>query len=166
MKITMDYDKSVNFGLYKSFAIAKLEMKNISISQLNAERITNAIKDEMKKKGFREDPENPDITVNPITILKDEKTVTAYTDYYGYGGYYRPYGWGGGMGTGTTTYNVQNYINGSLIIEVIDAKSQKLIWEGIGNKQVDGPLKNPDVQIPAAVAKIMAGFPPGVAKAK
>ena len=59
-----------------------------------------------------------------------------------------------------TTYNLQNYKDGSLLVDIADAKTNKLVWEGIGNKQVNKPIKDPDKEIPAMVTSIMAGFPP------
>ena len=163
LRVTSDYDKSANFQQYKTFAISENREGNKSISELNHDRIIKAIKAEMLKKGFQENTSAPDLLVLSATILKQKQSVSATTDYYGYGGMYRPYGWGGGMGT--TTYNVYDYIDGSLIIDVVDSKTQKLIWEGIGNKEIDAP-KDPDKNIPIAVAKIMAGFPPGAATTK
>jgi hypothetical protein len=161
LHVTTDYDKSVSFQQYKTFMVVVPDKNQMPISELNANRILKAIKAEMIKKGFTENAQNPDLLVHSAAILKQKQSVTAMTDYYGYGGMYRPYGWG--SGTGTTTYNVQNYVDGSLIIDVVDAKAKKLIWEGIGNKEIDSPLKDPENNIPIAVAKIMAGFPPGAA---
>ena len=67
------------------------------------------------------------------------------------------------MGNSYTTYNVDTYKDGSLIIEIIDAKTKKLVWEGIGNKEIDKPVTDPDKKIAAAVAAIMKNFPPGAA---
>lgn len=164
VKVTSDYDKQANFPQYKTFAVDTFRM-NQRISQLNTNRITNAIKTELMKKGFTENVVSPDLKVNVAAILKDEKSVSSNTDYYGYGGVYRPWAWGGGLGaTGYTTYNVQNYKDGSLIIDIADAKTNALIWEGIGNQEIDKPLKNPDTEIPAAITSIMKNFPPGTAK--
>ncbi|MFI5155308.1 MAG: DUF4136 domain-containing protein [Chitinophagales bacterium] len=163
LKVTSDYDKAANFSQYKTFAMTQLDMQHQTISQLNQNRIIAAVKAEMAKKGFSESA-NPDLEVRAVTILKDEKTVTANTTSYGYGGYYRPYGWGGGMSSGYTTYSVDNYKNGSLIIEVSDPKAKKLLWEGIGNKEIDKPSSDPDKAITQAVSAIMASFPPGAAK--
>ena len=96
-----------------------------------------------------------------------KKDVTANTNYYGYGGVYRPYSWGSGSTSAYTTYNVNDYIDGSLIIDVVDERTNKLVWEGVGNKEIDSPKsKDPDEVIPAVVGKILANFPPGAAKKK
>jgi len=165
LKVTSDYDKAANFSSYKTFAMTQLDMQHQTISQLNQTRIINAVKAEMVKKGFSESA-NPDLEVTAVIILKDEKSVTANTNYYGYGGYYRPYGWGGGMASGYTTYSVENYKNGSLIIDVSDRNGKKLLWEGIGNKEIDKPASDPDKAIADAVSAIMSSFPPGAAKKK
>lgn len=168
LKVTSDYDKSANFQQYKTFALNTVnDAEKQSISQLNQDRIANAVRAEMIRKNFQESTSSPDLIVHTATVLKDKKSVTANTNYYGYGGYYRPYAWGGGLGaTAYTTYDVQNYKDGSLIIDVVDAKTQKLIWEGVGNKEIDAPLKDPDKAITTAVASIMAKFPPGTAGTK
>ena len=61
----------------------------------------------------------------------------------------------------STTVNVQNYVAGSLIVEVASAATQKLLWEGVGNQDIDAPSNDPEKAINAAVQKIMASFPPG-----
>jgi hypothetical protein len=117
------------------------------------------------RKGLKETGSNPDLMVNAMTILKDKQEVTATTNYYGYGGAYRPYGYYGGAGaSGYTTYNTYEYKDGSLIIDIVDAKTNKMIWEGVGNKDIDKAPKNPEEAIAKAVASIMANFPPGAGK--
>jgi hypothetical protein len=120
----------------------------------------------MTKKGFQENSSSPDLFVFSAAIFKDMQSVTANTNYYGYGGMYHPYYWGGGMTSSNTTYSVQNYKDGSLIIDVVDVKTQKIVWEGVGNKEIDKPSKDPESAIKQAVASIMASFPPGGKKSK
>jgi Domain of unknown function (DUF4136) len=163
LKVNTDYDKQVNFGQYKTFSIYQDVKVSDAISQLNHDRVINAIKSEMVKKGLQENTSSPDVLVNCVAIFKDRTSVTATTDYYGYGGFYRPYYWGGGS---STNYSTRNYKDGSLIIDVVDANSKKLIWQGVGNKEIDKPAKDPDTAIPKAVASIMEDFPPGASKKK
>lgn len=163
LKVTSDYDHQANFSNYKTFAFYNPVGDKSSISELNRNRIQNAVIAQMQAKGYTEaDTSSADLLVNTITVAKEGKNVTANTDYYGYGGFYRPYGyWGGGMGmaTSTTNYSVDKYIDGSLIIDVVDRAKRNMVWHGVGNSEIDSPLKDPDTQIPKAIAKIMSSFP-------
>ena len=166
LKVTSDYDKTVSFSNYSTFSIDSLIEKEQSVSELNVNRIIDGIRAAMVSKGFKEDRSNPDVRINAVTIMKDRKEVTANTNYYGYGGVYRPYGWGTASTGAYTTYNVSDYIDGSIIIDIVDARTNKLIWEGVGNKEIDKPSKDPDAAIRAAIMTIMKDFPPGAAKKK
>jgi hypothetical protein len=161
LTVTNDYDRTANFSQYHTFKIVKLEQQYQALSQLNQNRVINAVRQQMIAKGFTE-AENADLLINITSILKNEKEVVANS--YSYGGYYRPYMWGGG--NMSTTVNVQNYIAGSLIIEVAAAQNNKLLWEGIGNQDIDSPSKDPDKTVPIVVQKIMASFPPGMTAKK
>ena len=43
---------------------------------------------------------------------------------------------------------------------MVDTKTTKMVWQGIGNKEIDKVSKDPDAAIKAAVNKILSGFPP------
>ncbi len=160
LKVYTDFDKNAVFSNYKTFSVYNLKTTG-SVSQLNADRIVNAIKAELTSKGFQEAGSNPDLIINAVTLLKDKQSVSASSNYYGYGGIYRPYGyWGGGMGVGSTTVSTYTYKDGSLIIDVVDNKTQKMVWQGTGNAEIDKAPKDPDAAIKAAVTKILANFPP------
>jgi len=161
VKVSADYDRAADFSAYKTYSLTDITAKG-EVSELNGARIMKAIRENMQKKGFTETDADADLLVNAVTVLKNKQSVTATTDYYGYGGYYRPYGyWGSG---GTTTFNVYNYIDGSLIIDIVNNKAQKLLWQGIGNAEIDKMPNNPDKFINNAVTKILDGFPPKAAK--
>jgi hypothetical protein len=159
LTVTNDYDHTADFSHYHTFRIVKLEQQYQALSQFNQTRIINAVHSQMVAKGFIE-AEKADLLVNITSILKNQKEIVANS--YGYGGGYRPYIWGGG--NMSTTVNVQNYIAGSLIIEIAAAANSKLLWEGVGNRDIDSPSKNPEKTIPESVQKIMASFPPGTTK--
>ncbi|TDO83750.1 uncharacterized protein DUF4136 [Flavobacterium chryseum] len=143
VNVTTDYDHSASFSQFKTFAVYDLKAQQGQVNQLNIDRVTNAIRAEMLAKGFTESTTNPDLKVNAVSILKNKQSVTADSNFYGYGGMYRPYGyWGGGamMGGATTTFNTYDYVDGSLIIDIVSTKTQKLLWQGIGNAQIDNKL--------------------------
>jgi Domain of unknown function (DUF4136) len=156
LTVTNDYDHTVNFSQFHTFRIVKLEQQYQALSQFNQTRVINAVRAQMLAKGFTES-ENADMLVNITSIMKAEKEIVANS--YGYGGGYRPYAWGGG--NMSTTVNVNNYVAGSLIVEVANAATSKLIWEGIGNQDINSPSSDPEKAINTTVQKIMASFPPG-----
>ena len=61
---------------------------------------------------------------------------------------------------GNTSVTTYSYRDGSLTIEMVDTKTTKMVWQGIGNKEIDKVSKDPDAAIKAAVNKILSGFPP------
>ena len=53
-----------------------------------------------------------------------------------------------------------NYNSGTIFVDMVDAKTNKLVWQGIGSGiSVDSP-KSKQKQIPDIVAEIMANYPP------
>jgi hypothetical protein len=153
--VSTDYDRAADFSIYKTFTLAEISGQ---ASELNETRIKRSIREVMFEKGFVETGADADLLVNAVTVLKNKREVTANTNYYGYGGAYRPYGyWGGGT---TTTFNSYDYVDGSLIIDVVNNKEKKLLWQGIGNAEIDKLPHNPDQFMLKAVKKIMTGFPP------
>ncbi len=53
-----------------------------------------------------------------------------------------------------------NYNEGALIVDLIDAKTNKLVWQGIGSGiSVDSP-RSKQRQIPEIMAEIMKNYPP------
>jgi hypothetical protein len=167
LKVSTDYDRSVNFSSYKTFSLYYL-FTSRTISELNEERIWNSLKAELIKKGYVENNSNPDFVVNAVSSVKNKKYVTANSTAYGYGGIYRPYAYRGGtvMATGSTTLQASNYKEGALMIDIIDAKTEKLIWEGSGNAEFEKKPKNPNEVIQHVISKILADFPQGNATAK
>ncbi|MCV2485767.1 DUF4136 domain-containing protein [Flavobacterium sp. SH_e] len=166
VKVTTDYDHAVNFSEYKTFAVYDLRAQEGQVNQLNVDRVAKAIRNEMLAKGFTESS-NPDLKVNAVSILKNKTSVSANTNFYGYGGMYRPYGyWGGGamMGGANTTFDTYDYVDGSLVIDIVSTKTDKLVWQGIGNAEIDSKPDNPEEFINGAIKKILTGFPPGADK--
>jgi hypothetical protein len=160
MDVVSDYDKAARFSEYRTYSIEAFRAPD-DVSPMNRERVVDAIRSEMSDKGFIE-TDSPDMLVHVAVIFQGLDSATAVADYYGYGGRYRPYVWGNGLGlTNYTTYSVENYIDGSLIIDIADAQTRKLLWEGIGNEEIYQENRDPVTEIPAAVKKIMKSFPPG-----
>ena len=168
IKVSSDYDKTIDFKRYKTFSIYDLKQTG-SVNPANADKIVNALKKQMKEKGFVEDTQNPDLQINAVSILTSKEAVAMDappTNYYGYGGAYRPYGYYGvGYGYGyaenpDTREKEYDFKQGTLMIDIIDTKTQKMVWQGVGNSEIDTKPVNADEIINYAVGAIMVSFPP------
>ena len=87
----------------------------------------------MKARGYTLS-DDPDLLINVSARLEDKTKVTTYNDpypagYYGYRrGYYDPWY---GYGYGTQTH-VSQYTEGTINIDMVDARAKRMVWEGVG----------------------------------
>lgn len=156
VKVTADYDTSLDFTPYKTFAFYKKGIEKVEISDLDKKRIVKAIEQEMLAKGFTLS-DKPDIIVN--IFAKTTKKVNVHNSYYPYYWqpfyYYGPY-WGAGG-----TY-ISEYDEGTLFIDFVDNGTKELVWQGIGKGvlSVNNAIEK-DEKVKEFVNLIMAQYPPG-----
>ncbi|EJG00549.1 DUF4136 domain-containing protein [Flavobacterium sp. F52] len=150
-----DYDKTVDFTPYKTYAYFKPGIDKVEISDLDKRRILRAIDDQMQAKGFTKS-DNPDLLVNIFTKSREQVDVNQFTAGWGYG-----WGWGWNpymMYGGQTT--VSTSTEGTLYIDLIDAKKKEMIWQGEGIGTLTRNIYKKDEKIAEFVGKILAQYPP------
>jgi hypothetical protein len=150
-----DYDKQADFESLKTYDWMTVPEK-ADIDNLNVERVKKAVNAELQAKGLMMTSNNPDFLIAEHLGKKDKVQVTNWGYGYGpHGGYWGGY-WGPG---GTSTYE---YEEGSLILDFVDAKSNKMIWRGVAKAEIDNvdtPEKKEKL-INEAVQEILKNFPP------
>jgi hypothetical protein len=118
-----------------------------------------AVANQLESRGFVY-TENPDLLVN-FYIHTEEKirSRTTPTMGGGYYGYRDPYydTWGGYGGTET---RIEQYTQGTLNIDFVDAQRKSLVWEGsVSGRITEKVLKNLSTEIEKAVDDIFGAFP-------
>jgi hypothetical protein len=168
LEVIYDYDKSVNFNQFKTFSFYPWDIKNgFQINDYDKMTILNAIQSELESKGYQHVKDGGDMVVSTFVTLEGKTSYEAYTNHYGgwagYGGGWGYYGFGYGYGYGpgysSTTVTQRNYQEGTLIIDVFSASDKKLIWQGIGSREVEHDLDARDRKLPKNVGEILARFP-------
>ena len=167
VKVSYDYDGQANFANYKTYAFTEDAVK-LPINELNRDRILKAVESELSAKGFTKS-DNPDVIVD-LHVRAEKRTeataTTSGTGMYG-GGYYGGpgrYGYGGGFSTTQINYN--DYIDGTLIVDIIDRSTEKIAWQGRGTKTVDedASAEKREKNINAGVKQIFTKYPPAKKK--
>ncbi len=160
VRVSQDYDVSVDFSEYRTFAwVSGKQPKTGDIrvdNQLLDNRIREAVDWTLIAKGFRKTTDGTSnlLVAYTLTIRSRLESDTVSTGF-GYGGY--PYWGGAGFET-----RVREYDEGMLVIDIGDAKQNKLLWRGTGTRRVtehSDPKKTTEV-INKTVAEILAQFPP------
>lgn len=162
-QVKSDYDKSTDFSKYKTYAFEGWQKdSDKKLNDFDKKRILESLKAEFDARGLQLVTENADANIALYIVLNKKTSTTAYTDFMGGMGYGPRWGWGmGGMGMGsaTTTYNENDYVEGTFVIDMYDGASKKLIWQGISTSVVkDNPQKR-DKTIPKKMKKLMREFP-------
>ncbi len=161
LTVSTDFDPAANFGQYKTFTIMPLEQfKEIP---LTGDRIKAAITQALQARGLQPASEAADLQIQVFAKLGKETQITS-TGTGGYGGWgYR--GWGG-YGGGMSTTTVQDVAVGTLVVDLVDAKTNKPVWRGMASDTIDpkstGQQKQENLNY--AMNKIFAKYPPGAGK--
>lgn len=149
--VKTDYSETAAFAQYKTYALRTDDLK---LNDLDKDRVTSEISKQLSQKGLSVST-SPDLIINLKASHKKIEDVNS-TNPYGVWGWGSPWGWGVGV---QRTW-VSNYNVGGLTVDFIDAKTQKLVWQGIGSGiQVDSP-KSKQKQIPQLISEILSHYPP------
>jgi hypothetical protein len=154
--VKVDYDKAANFATIKTFSI---KLGTTWGSEIQQKRVLDEFTQAFIEKGWALAPAgkaDAEVIVHGASQVKKDLN----TFYSGMGGYgYR--GWGGGMGTATTT--VSEYLVGTLVVDVFDGK-KNLIWRGIAQDELSDKTDKNVKKLGKASDKMLKDFPPGSAK--
>ena len=136
------------FHTYKWVTISGGQHPN----QIVDEEIKQAVDAQLAKKGFTKTTgDTADFLVGYQVAVDQEKQWNAY----GTGG---GWGWGGGMATATSsTINV-----GTLVLDLYDPSTKKLVWTGRATKTIEAS-KNPEKNVEhldKAMEKLLKDYPP------
>jgi hypothetical protein len=147
-KVSTDWDHEANFSNYKTYAW--IESKHPASSDLTHKRIIENIDKQLAAKGFTKAADNPDVFVVYNAGLKEQVSVEGYN--YGYG----RYRWGGGM----TTYTKVVELQGTLVIDLVDAHKKELVWRGTASDTLSDKSEKNIQKLEKATAKVFKNYPP------
>ena len=159
-----------NMSGYHSFAWLPAQGKHAGNSAYDL-KVKDAAVASLNAKGLRLQNNDPDLLVTyRATIGQGSKTVYAPT-YYGSSGFYPGWGFGWGFGWGwrpyyyyggpfmyyggSTAVDKEHYKEGTIIIDLIDTRSHKIVWRGFGVGEVHKDPKKNMEDLPKVVSGII-----------
>jgi len=163
-KVLSDYDKSADFGKYRTFGfVSQVGADSTEFRSLAVQTMQSAATRQMELRGYTRS-DTPDLVINftgKIEEKADVESVPApyYGPGWGYGGFYgAPYGgWGYGGGTQVTTrrYNV-----GTLVMDIVDREKRQAVFQAsISDVITKEMTQNREAAINGAVTRLFAKYP-------
>lgn len=163
--VETDHEAGYDFAALKTFGVAETRQdtkESLLISPFTLSHIHLALEDELAKRYQKQGVDaKPDFIVSYHVVVEEKIDPRSYNDLYGFGmygrGYYHPRPYFYGVNSGVRTYN-----QGSLIIDIVDGKTNKPIWRGVSQKRLSKGMapQNQREVLSMAVSEVMAQFPP------
>ncbi len=155
--VNVEQRADVNFAKYRTFDFADTEVKTqgdqnpLLNSPIAQDRIKQAIASELAQRGLRQVEANPDFLVTTHTYVeKAERTVYdsypganyAYPYAVGYRGRFLPINYGYWYSPAYyQTPRTEQYREGTLVLDFIDARTNNLVWRGSMADPVGDPAR-------------------------
>ncbi len=155
-EVTVDYDTNYTFKQPHSFTILPLDDKPLGAPSLVFQRLEKAITEEMIKGGnvYVRDREKADILVFYAVVVEKKLDIDTYYDGAGF----QPF-WASSV---HTTTRVREYSEGMLVLDMIDRKTNKVVWNGVMVTNIKSKLSPEERErnITKVVQLILKQYPP------
>ena len=153
LKVNVDYDPEFNFNKQTNFAIVHHNKEGEDT--LFNDRFIKALEEDLSSKTYvKADKDSADLVFVFHTNVENKTDIDTDYTMVGYG----RYGYGGQMVATTRTYK---YTKGTLIIDALNPKDNKIVWRSIATdilKSHDNPQER-IAYIQEVVKKTMKDFP-------
>jgi len=152
MKIRYDYDYEIDFSQFQTYNWKQPSEKGQFKNELMDKRVRRLVDLQMGDKGFLKS-DDPDILVDYHQAARNKQDVTVSHNYT----HFRWHGFH------TRDIYVNNYREGTLIIDIFEVNKPELIWRGWA-KRIVIDRDDAETKLKKAVEKIFSNFPPEMKK--
>lgn len=158
--IQADFDHSADFASFKTFGYASPLGTDVDgYPPVVTQSLKSATRRELEARGYRYVDSDPDLLVNFSARLAEagglEPVQAQHIPYYGYRRVAVYTAWPSYSYLG----NADKYTEGTINIDLVDARRKQLVWEGVAVGRVkDKKLTNPQPGIDNVVGEIFAKY--------
>lgn len=162
LKVTVDFSRTFDFSTVRTVAFG--EGSVLARNELNQQRIDHAIEEELLEKGlsWTEDGE-PDLLI--LTFAGANQRARQSNVSVGIGLSRRTSRGSINVG-GSRAVGSRTVVEGTLRIDLIDARTGDLVWRAECSDTIDGDGEKAEKKIRKAVERALRDFPPGQGKKK
>jgi hypothetical protein len=149
--VNYDYDRSADFSKFKTYAWVRGTNLN---DELNHKRVVGAIDAQLVSKGLSrvESQSHADVLVAYHANFDDNLQINGFSSGFG----------GPRFGNFSGTATTQRIVTGTLVVDMMDARTRAIVWRGFAEHDVNPGAKpeKRDKNITKATEKIFKNYPP------
>jgi len=143
--ITTEIETDANFDHYTTFTIIHSGHGfEIGTNPIHMQRINSAIEKEFKEIGY-EYAEDPDLQIFWFVKIDTKLEQGIYNAYYSKRNHRQ-------------AIEIYEYQVGSLVIDIIDALSGKVVWHGIVSANLNDGIQDAEIKIKEAVKEVFKSY--------
>jgi hypothetical protein len=151
--VTIDYDHTVNFLKFRTYTWEKVHATDPGVE----DRLTVALNRDLAAKYMTEVSKGGDVTITAVDATQDKQELTDF--YNGISGFSWQRSWGS-AGFLDTQPTLQDVPLNTLVIDMYDTKTHKLLWRGsVTEPEVKSEDKN-EQTVDKAVTQLINQYPP------
>lgn len=150
--VAIDYDHTYPFGKLKSYTWGKVQASDPEVEP----RITAAVDRVLQGYGYHSAGNGANVIVTAVEATSPDQYSTFYG---GLSNLDWRRGWHGGTFSDTAA-DLKDVAPGTLVVDIYDASTGKLVWRGTAVEGVASKAKKNEDNIDKAVNKLFGKFPP------
>lgn len=147
--VNYDYDRSADFSRFKTYTwVRGTELTD----ELNHKRVVRAIDSQLAAKGLSRVDGNADVVVAYRANFDENLQINGYSSGFG----------GPRFGNISGTATTQRIVTGTLVVDMMDARTRAIVWRGSAERDVNPGAKpeKREKNITKAAEKIFKNYPP------
>jgi hypothetical protein len=149
----VEFDRSAEFAIYRTYS---WKAGTPAPDERVQQRIEQAIDEQLEASGLTRLASAGDLIV--VTHTSTSRDAPADRDQFAYGGW--P-GWGASSGQGAPSAEISQLPGGTLIVDLVDAETNKLVWRGVASGTIKRSSEKAEASVQKKIEKLFRNFPPG-----
>ena len=157
ISVTTDWDRSANLGALRTYSwmpAPKEAPPPFMGNSIVEKRVTDAVERDLAAKGIHRDDASPSFRIAVHTLTRDVLSVQTWPSTWGYSWHAHH------TGAWDERVEVNQYTEGTLLLDFVDPASQNLLWRGVARSVIDENTGSQEF-VDEVIGKLLAEYPPG-----
>ena len=122
-------------------------------NQLMQERIVGFVEEALSARRLKRVDSGGDLVVSCRMDVRQQEVFTTFSDGFGFG-------WDAGWGNSFSTTTVQPWLEGTLTVDLVDARRRQLVFQGASTASISSKPAHNTKRYAKVVNKIFEKYPP------